>query len=264
MNRNLWRPTVLTLFLAFMIVPVLATALFSISVRWDRSLWPEGLTLEWWQKVTAKTAFRRALWNSLWVSGLTVVISAALVAPTAWLVHSRLKRARWLVEVLAILPFGLPGVVLALGLIRLYAGNPVMGMSTLLIAACVTITLPFMYRAIANALEALDIPTLTEAAQSLGATRGQIFLRVILPNIRAGLVNGCLLVFAATFAEFALANLLIGTRMKTFPIYLVEFTRFDARQASALACLSFAIAWIISLAILWVAGRRRKGGAGAG
>jgi len=55
-----------------------------------------------------------------------------------------------------------------------------------------------------------------------------------------------------------LTNLLVGTVFKTFPIYLVEFTRLDARQASALAVISFMVAWITSLLIIWVTG---KGGA---
>ena len=40
-----WRAVVIALFLLFMIVPVIATALFSVATRWDRSIWPEGLTL---------------------------------------------------------------------------------------------------------------------------------------------------------------------------------------------------------------------------
>jgi len=106
-----------------------------------------------------------------------------------------------------------------------------------------------------NALEAIDVKTLSEAAQSLGAVGRRTLLLIILPNIVPGVVNGSLLVFSTVFAEFTLANLLIGTRFKTFPIYLVEFTRFDARQASALAVISFLFAWVVSLAVLWLTGR---------
>jgi len=60
------------------------------------------------------------------------------------------------------------------------------------------------------------------------------------------------------FAEFTLTNLLVGSRFKTFPLYLVEFTRFDGRQASALAVISFVVAWVVSLLIIWVAGKRGK------
>lgn len=264
-STAVWRIGVIVLFLAFMIVPVIATALFSVSIRWDRSIWPEGFTTQWWVKVTSKTAFKNAMLNSVVVAMATVAGSLILVAPTAYWVHAKLPRAKPLIEVLAILPFGLPGVVLALGLIRFYSSVPlpIINTANILIASYIVITLPFMYRAVMNALEAIDTKTLAEAAQSLGANDRLVFLRVILPNISSGVVNGSLLVFSAVFAEFALANLLIGTRFKTFPMYLVEFTRFDARQASALAFISFIFAWVISLAILWAAGRSRRSASAA-
>jgi len=252
-----WRFVVLALFLTFMLVPLLATVLFSVSIRWDRSLWPEGFTLRWWQAVTARSAFQDTLLHSLAVGAATVAVSVALVTPTAYWAHLRVPKAKPWIELLAIVPFGLPGVVLALGLIRFYSGVPLPLINTpaILVAAYVVLTLPFMYRPLVNALEAVDARTLTEAAQSLGAGGWQTLLRVILPNILPGVVNGSLLVFSTVFAEFTLANLLVGTRFKTFPIYLVEFTRFDARQASALAVISFVVAWLASLLILWLAGR---------
>jgi putative spermidine/putrescine transport system permease protein len=112
-----------------------------------------------------------------------------------------------------------------------------------------------MYRSIMNSLEAIDARGLTEAAESLGAKPWRVLLFVIVPNIKSGVVNGALLVFSTVLAEFTLANLLVGTRLKTFPIYLVEFTRFDARQASALAVISFVFAWVISLLVLWLAAK---------
>ncbi len=75
-------------------------------------------------------------------------------------------------------------------------------------------------------------------------------MKVIIPNIFPGIINGSLLVFTTVFAEFTLSNLLLGSRFKTFPIYLVEFTRFDGRQASALAVISFTVAWFASLVLL--------------
>lgn len=254
----LFRMIVLGLFLSFMVLPIVATALFSVSIRWDRSILPEGLTLEWWAKVTSERGFQRALTNSLTISFSTVAVSLLLVAPTAYWVHTRLPRAKPLMEVLVALPFGFPAVVLALGLIRLYAPLPLPLVNTpaMLVASYVVITLPFMYLAIMNGLEAIDTKALSNAARSLGAHDGQIFFKVILPNIRSGLLSGSLLVFSAAFAEFALANLLVGTRLKTIPIYLVEFTRFDARQASALALISFSAAWLVSMALLSSSARR--------
>lgn len=257
-----WRFWVIALFVLFMIIPVIATGLFSVATRWDRTLWPEGLTFVWWIKVTARSAFTTTLMNSLWAGAVSVLVSLVIVVPATYLAHTRLPKAKPFLEFLSILPFALPGVVLALGLLRLYAKVPLPLINTpnILIASYVIITLPFMYRAVINALESIDTKSLTEAAEILGANPAQVLLGVIVPNIIPGVVNGSLLVFSAVFAEFVLANLLIGTRFKTFPIYLVEFTRSDARQASALALMSFAIAWLIALGVLWTAGKANKSG----
>ena len=247
-----WRTLVIAGFLVFMIVPLLATALFSISTRWDRSIWPEGITLMWWGKVVARPAFRDTLMNSLALSIATVAASLALITPTAYWAHLRVPAAKVWIELLAIVPFALPGVILAMGLIRFYSNVPLPIINTpnILIAAYIVLTLPFMYRSVANSLEAIEARSLDEAARSLGAGHWRTLLFVILPNIVPGVINGSLLVFSTVFAEFTLANLLTGTRFKTFPIYLVDFTRFDARQASALAVISFVFAWLISLIIL--------------
>ena len=257
--RGAWRPIVLGGFVVFMTVPLLATALFSVSVRWDRTLWPEGLTLAWWIRAIGRPAFGETLLNSFLVSLGSVVGSVLLVTPAAYWARLGAPAARPWIELLAIVPFGLPGVVLALSLLRFYANVPIPLVNTpgILLAAYLVLTLPFMYRAVANALDAVDARVLTEAAQSLGAGSWRALLLVIVPNIMTGVLNGSLLVFSTVFAEFTLANLLTGARFKTFPIHLVEFTRFDARQASALAVISFAVAWATSLALIWLVGRSR-------
>jgi putative spermidine/putrescine transport system permease protein len=118
-----------------------------------------------------------------------------------------------------------------------------------------------MYRPVANSLEAIDIHSLTEASQSLGASWMRTLLEVILPNILPGILSGGLLVFATIFGEFTLATLLVGARYKTFPMQLVYYTRRDGRIASAYSVISFTVAWLSSLVILWVAtwGAKRSG-----
>lgn len=251
-DRGIWRGAILGFFLLYMIIPLIATAIFSVSTRWDHTIMPEGLTLEWWSAVTTRRAFALTLKNSMIIAFWTVLLSVTLVTPTAYWAHLRVPRAKPWMELMTILPFGIPGVILALALIRFYSTVPlpIINKPAILIAACMVISLPFMYRPVVNALEAIDIRTLTEAGLSLGANWPQILLKIIIPNIFPGIINGALLVFTTVFAEFTLSNLLLGSRFKTFPIYLVEFTRFDGRQASALAVISFTVAWFASLVLL--------------
>jgi len=265
---QLWRVVLLAFFLAYMIIPLIATVAFSFANRWDRTILPEGLTLDWWIAATTRRAFSSALKNTLFLSLTTSAFSIILMTPTAYWVYHRVPQAKPLVELLTIMPFGIPGVVLALALLRTYArlGGAIVYSPLMLILACTVISLPFCYRPLINALNAADIKVLTEAALTLGASWPKIILRVIVPNIMPGVISGALLVFSLVFVEFTLANLLVGARFKTFPIYLVEFTRFDGRQASALAVISFVIAWLTSLGLIWLAsktGLRREEAIGA-
>lgn len=254
----LLRSTILLFFISFMIIPIIATMIFSISTRWDRSILPEGLTLEWWLKVTSNQAFKMTLRNSFYLSFGTAFALVLLVTPSAYWAHLRVQKSKVIFEVISALSFGIPGVILALSLIRFYSNIPIPLVNTpnILLLACMELSFPFMYRPIANALESINLKTLTEASMSLGGNWIQTLWYVILPNIMPGVLSGFLLVFSTVFAEFTLTNLLVGARFKTFPIYLVEFTRFDGRQASALATISFVVAWIVSLLILWISGRK--------
>jgi len=254
---SFWRIVLLGFFLAYMVIPLIATVAFSFADRWDRSILPEGLTLEWWVAVTTRRAFGLALKNTLLLSLATTALSIILMTPTAYWAHQRVPQAKPVLELLTIMPFGIPGVVLALALVRTYArfGGALVYSPLMLTLACTVIGLPFFYRPLVNALNATDIKVFTEAALTLGASWPRIILKVIVPNIMPGIISGALLVFSLVFVEFTLANLLTGARFKTFPIYLVEFTRFDGRQASALSVISFIIAWITSLVLIWLTSR---------
>lgn len=242
-------------FLFYMLLPILATYAFSIATRWDRSILPEGLTFEWYKVAFSDKWFMIVFKNSLILSISTVLASIVIIVPTAYWVYLQIPKARPLMDLISTLPFAIPGIVLALGLIRLYANPPLMIARTpaMVVAAYVIFTMPFMYRPVVNSLEAVDIRTLTEAAQSLGSSWLRTFGQIILPNILPGILSGGLLVFATIFGEFTIATFLVGARFKTFPMQLVYYTRRDGRIASAYSVISFSIAWLSSLIILWVA-----------
>jgi putative spermidine/putrescine transport system permease protein len=141
-----------------MIVPVIATFMFSVSTRWDRTLWPEGFTLQWWQVVTARPAFLLTLKNSFVVSFATMFCLLVLVTPTTYWMKLRVPQGKPFVELLTTFSFGVPGVVLALALIRFYSKIPlpIVNHPAILVAACMVLSLPFMYRPLVNALDAID------------------------------------------------------------------------------------------------------------
>jgi putative spermidine/putrescine transport system permease protein len=247
-----WQVAMVGFFLFYMLVPIISTYVFSVATRWDRTILPEGYTLEFYTKAFEASYFTITLRNSLILSLSTVMVSLLLIVPTVYWVHTRLVKAKPLLDVLMILPFGIPTVVLALALVQVYNKPPIARSPYLLIGAVVIYSMPFMYRPISNAIQAIDVHVLTEAGQSLGANIFQILSKIIIPNIVPGILSGSLLVFATVFAEYTLTSLIVGARFKTFPVLLVEFTRKNGNTAAAFSVISFTIAWLVSLVILWL------------
>jgi putative spermidine/putrescine transport system permease protein len=155
------------------------------------------------------------------------------------------------------MPFVVPAVVLTFGLIRLY-GHPPLTLTTTpaaLIAGYVVLSLPYMYRAVDSGLRAVDIRTLTEAAQSLGASWATILKDVIFPNLRVALLSGIFLTFAIVMGEFTFASLL---SWPAFGPYIEEIGAMRAYTPQAVSVVSFAITWGSIMLIQWF-GRGARG-----
>ena len=97
-----------------------------------------------------------------------------------------------------------------------------------------------MYRSVDAGLQAIDIRTLTEAAENLGARWPTILFRIILPNIRVAVLSGALLTFAIVIGEFTIASLL---NRPAFGPYLQLIGANRAYEPAALAIIAFAITW---------------------
>jgi putative spermidine/putrescine transport system permease protein len=256
-----WQILAVALFLFYMLLPIVSTYVFSVATRWDRTILPEGYTLEFYIRAFQTSYFVTTLRNSLILSVATILVSLIVIVPTVYWIHTRLTGFKPLLDVLMILPFGIPTVVLALALVQVYNFPPLARSPVLLIGAVVVYSMPFMYRPVSNAMQAIDALTLTEAGQSLGANVFQVLSKIIIPNILPGILSGSLLVFSTVFAEYTLTSLIVGAKFKTFPLLLVEYTRINGNIAAAFSVVSFTIAWLVSILILWVGTKGQDGAA---
>ncbi len=238
---KLWGWSTFALCLAFFIVPLLGMTEFSLRMR--RGVY----SLDAYASVLNDLQF----WQTFGYSGLlslfTILLGTLIVVPTAYWVRLKLPRLRPLVEFITLLPLVIPSIVIVFGYIRMYNTSsflPLLGTSlgTDLLLTCgyVIIALPFIYRAVDTGLRAIDIATLTEAAQSLGASWFTIIARVILPNVLVAVLSGAFITFAIVIGEYVLAALL---DRPAFGPYLVWSGANKAYEPSALAVISFAITW---------------------
>jgi len=204
------------------------------------------ITLEAYRVVLADPAFLQAVVFSVEMAVITILVSILLFVPTAYWIHLRLPRLRPVVELITLLPFIVPTIVLVFGLIRTFGRPPFSLTNTgattniLLVAGYIILSMPYMYRAVDVGLRSIDIHSLTEASLSLGSSWLDVIARVIVPNLRVAILAGSLITFATVMGELVLADFLVRPALGP---YMVEVGKDTVYQPAALGIMSFAITW---------------------
>lgn len=253
MRDNLYHRCVVGALIALMSIPILATLLYSFSSHWGPTVLPDGLSLNWYIKLWRDFRFLTAFGHSLLIAIATLIVGTLIVVPATFVVFYYFpKLDRWM-NILILVQFAVPPVVSSVGLLQIYADGPVpiIGTPWVLIGCYFTIVLPFMYRALANGLQGLNVRDLMDAAHLLGASTHTAFLRVILPNIRKGLMASLFLSFSFLLGEFVFANMLVGNRYETLNVYLYTMRQTSGHFTSAIVMSYF----MFTLVVTWIATR---------
>lgn len=257
---SLWAWLWVVLGTLYFLLPLVGTFMFSLRAKRDT------LSFLAYQTVFNDPKFWQTFGFSALMAFLTIIVSLLLIVPTAYWVQLRLPRLRPIIELLTLMPFVIPTIVLVFGLIRLYSRPPfaltgnTMGANVLLIAGYVVLSFPYMYRAVDNGLRAIDVRTLTEAAQSLGAGWPVILFQVIFPNIRVALLSGAFLTFAIVIGEYVLAAFLARP---AFAPYMALLGQNRAYEPAALSIISLALTWAL-IGLIQYVGRGQERGQLAG
>jgi len=227
-----------------------------------------GITLHAYTQMFSAPGFAAALTLSFELAGIAVVVTIALMLPTMLLGQLRFPRVTGLVETLSLFPLVIPPVVLVVGVGKVLSWGSSGDQSGLkgqvfnqllnshppfvLALEYVILALPFTYRAIAAGLRGVDVRTLVEAAQNLGAAWPTVVLRVVLPTLRTSLLNAAFLTFALSFGEFTIASIL---QYQPFAVWLLQFNGADGQLTVALSLMSLLLTWGLLLLLTAVAGR---------
>ncbi|EOX3958741.1 ABC transporter permease [Vibrio alginolyticus] len=249
--------TVVYSIVGIMLIPILATFVYSLSSRWGATVLPDGFTFDWYVKLLTDPRFLQAFGRSLFICIASLTLSVILVLPAIFVVFYYFPKLDKLMNVFILLPFAVPPVVSSVGLLQLYADSEIslIGTPWILVGTYFTIALPFMYRAISNSFEAINLNDLMDAAHLLGASTTKAFLMVILPNLKKGLMASLFLSFSFLLGEFVFANILVGTRYETLQIYLYNMRQTSGHFTSALVMTYFLFIFLLT----WLASRFSRG-----
>ncbi len=240
-QNKFWSWVIFAIGVLYFIVPLLATFEFSLRIR------REGYTFDAYSIVFADPRFQQTFLFSIGIGIATIIVGLIITVPAAYYVRLRAPQLRPIIEFVTLLPLVIPAIILVFGYIRLYGSsswlpllNSQAGTHVLLVFAYAALALPYLYRAIDTGLRTIDVQTLTEAANILGANTATILLQVIFPNIIVAVLSGAFLTLAIVIGEFTIASLL---NEQVFGVYMQNLGANKAYTPQALAVVSFVITW---------------------
>ncbi|MDR7543471.1 MAG: ABC transporter permease subunit [Armatimonadota bacterium] len=255
---RLWRGWALVLigaFVIYLVLPLAVTLLFALATRWTSTVLPEHLTTEWVIRTVREPRFGETIRRSLALGGVVVLADLVLVVPA--LVVATIRQSRWrpVLDAASLLPYAMPGVVLALALLRFYgaAAPALLNTPWLLGAAHATLALPIVYWAVLNNLRAIRLHELYDASVTCGARWTQTLRYVVLPNIRTGMAVAAVAGFTASFTDFAVANFVVGGSWLTFSVWQGYIMRQNGHIMAVTSIVSLVVTMTTTLLLIRLA-----------
>ena len=212
---------IIAVILGISLLPHIGIVLLSFAKVWSFSLLPSTYTLGHYEEILFRVP--HFVINTLIYTLLAAALDIVLGAAIAFLLLRTGVPGRNFLDAIATMPLAIPGVVLAVGYLRVFhgwefpgLGSPLTSSWLILVVAYTMRRLPYTVRACYAALQQVHV-TLEESAQNLGANRFRTFVKITLPMIGGGLVAGGLIAFVTSCVELA-STIMLVPRIELGPI----------------------------------------------
>ena len=236
----------------YLLIPILAMLDFSTKPYGGGN---QNRTLRAWRVIPETRNLVDAITLSMSLAAIVILAILILVIPTLIWVHLKLPKLRRAMEIICLIPLAIPAIVLVVGIAPLYRFISIhISESPLTLAGVYSmLILPYTYRSLSSALDITDIKTLYEAARTLGANTSRLMIQVIMPTVRAGIMNGAVIAIALVLGEFTIASLL---NFENLQVTVFRVGRSDGNVAVAVSVAS--LLFVLILLLLIPTNRRKK------
>ena len=235
---------ILTLTMLFFYLPILYIIVFSFND--SRSLTKfGGFSLRWYEKMFADSTMMEAVLYTVIIAVIATVVSTVVGTITAIGLSKSRKVVQKMVERINDLPVMNPDIVTAISLLMFFSVLTVKkGFGTLLIAH-IMFCIPYVMLSVTPKLRSLD-PNLIDAAMDLGATPFQALTKVIVPQIKPGIVSGALIAFTMSFDDFVISYFTTGNGVNNISILVYTMSK---RVNPSINALSTIVILLITLVL---------------
>jgi iron(III) transport system permease protein len=208
------------------IMPVIVLLQASFAKAWGRGLALDNLTIRNYRYLLFEHEMAlTSVWNTIWFAAAAATIAVLLALFVAYIVNRKLVPFGEALGFLAMAPFVIPGIIMAIGFYAAYASPPLAlyGTATLIILAFTARFLPIAYANSSAAVRAVH-PEMEEAARILGSGRLHAIRMVTAPLVKRALLGGWLIVFIVASRELSAAIFLVGPRTRTMSVLLYDLS----------------------------------------
>ncbi|MEQ5778405.1 MULTISPECIES: ABC transporter permease [unclassified Thalassospira] len=249
MTSRLFSPLVLVLVLAFLIGPFAIIIAASLSAGETLAFPPQGLSLRWVFKVFEIESFRQSFGISLFLAIGGTLMALILGVPASYALSRYKVPGAETIRTIVSSPIIVPGIIVGLALLRYFVVPFNTGILFALFVAHTALILPYAVRVVSASLTNLR-SDIEEAAVLLGSSRVGAFFRVVLPNIRGGILAAFILGFVTSFNQVPVSLFLSGPGVRTLPIDMLAYMEitYDPSVAALSALLAFMSLGIVFLA----------------
>lgn len=246
-----------TLFLGlvglFLALPLIVVASVSFNEKKRMFFPPKGFTANWYGAFFADSAWMRALENSLIVSFSAAALSCLIALPIAYALWARGGALPKALSGLAVTPFMMPPVIMAIGFVLFWGGLGHVGQieNTILSHAVLLCALPFI--CISVGLQSID-RSLLDAARTMGARDDEVFRTVVLPIVLPYIVSGFCFAFVLSLNEFIVAYMVAGFAVETLPIKILNSLRGGFTPTMSVGAVLFMVAGLVAFSLIAIFG----------
>ncbi len=250
-KNGFWGRFLTFLLFFFLYAPIIVLIIFSFNSTKSRTVWT-GFTLDWYVKLFHNSSILSALYTTLLISVLAALIATIIGTFASIGIFNMKKRPRELIMQVNNIPVINADIITGVSLCILFVflGKKLgfeLGFGTLLIAH-ITFNIPYVILSVLPKLRQLD-KNLFEAAQDLGCTWMQAFFKVIIPQIKPGIVNGLLMAFTLSVDDFVISYFTAGSvETLSMRIYAMTKKRISP-EINAVSTILFATVLLLLIII---------------
>lgn len=233
--------------LIFLYLPIIYVVVFSFNDGRSLTVF-NGVSLRWYEKMLTNRNMKEAIYYTVIIAVLATAISTVVGTITAIALSKSKKILRDVVLTVNDLPMLNPDIVTAIGMMLLFASLRLENGFLTVLLAHIAFCIPYVMLSVMPKLRSLD-PNLSDAAMDLGATPWQAMWKVIVPQIKPGIISGAIVAFTMSFDDFVITYFVTGNGVKNISTVVYSMSKRINPSINALSTLIIVVITLVLVGI---------------